>query len=184
MLLDELSYELPESLIAAHPVEDRSSARLMVVVRETGEFIHSDFASLGQFLSRGDLLVLNDSRVIPARLEGRKESGGRVEVLLVEPFGHDQRCWIALVDGSKKPRLGGRILFAGETSATVVGDLGLGRFGLEFDCRRPFAEVLETLGEAPLPNYIARARAVNHEDRELYQTVYSKTPGRRRGRSG
>jgi S-adenosylmethionine:tRNA ribosyltransferase-isomerase len=177
MLLEELSYELPESLIAAYPVDDRSSARLLVVDREAGELIHSDFASLGRFLSAGDLLVLNDSRVIPARLEGRKESGGRVAVLLVEAFDPQKRCWIALVDGSKKPRLGSRIDFTDEISATVVGDLGLGRFGLEFNCKAPFGEVLETLGDTPLPGYIHRTRPVNRADRELYQTVYSKTPG-------
>lgn len=177
MLLEELSYELPESLIAAYPVEDRSSARLMVVDRKTGRVSHSTFASLGHFVTTGDLLVLNNSRVIPARLEGRKETGGRVTVLLVEPFGDNQGCWIALVDSSKKPRLGSRIEFAGEISATVVGELGLGRFGLEFDDAGRFAEVLECLGETPLPNYINRVRRAFAGDRELYQTVYSKNAG-------
>lgn len=177
MLLEELSYELPESLIAAHPVEDRTSARLLVIDRASGEIVHTDFASLGKFLSPGDVVVLNDSRVIPARLEGRKETGGRASVLLIEPFGADQRSWIALVDGSKKPRLGSRISFAGDISATVAGDLGLGRYGLEFDCEEPFAEMLERLGETPLPGYIQRARVPHERDRELYQTVYSRVPG-------
>ena len=85
MLLEELAYDLPEALISAYPAADRVSARLMVVERATGTITHSTFASLGEFLWPGDLLVLNDSRVIPARLEGRKDSGGRAEVLLVEP---------------------------------------------------------------------------------------------------
>jgi len=177
MRLEELSYELPEALIAAYPVEDRSSARLMVVDRKTTRVTHTDFASLSQYFTAGDLLVLNNSRVIPARLEGRKESGGRATVLLVEPFGDDQSRWIALVDSSKKPRLGSRIEFAEEISATIVGELGLGRFGLEFAYAGPFAKVLECLGETPLPNYINRVRPVFEGDRELYQTVYSKNPG-------
>ena len=134
MLLKELSYELPEALIAAHPVDDRSSARLLVVDRKSGGLIHSDFASLGQFLTAGDLLVLNNSRVIPARLNGRKESGGRATVLLVEAFGDDERCWIALVDGLKNPRLGSRIEFAEGISATVVG----GFLPLPIDLLTPF----------------------------------------------
>ena len=177
MLLEELAYELPDGLIAAYPVDDRSSARLMVVDRDADRVSHSDFASLGQFLAAGDLLVLNNSRVIPARLRGRKESGGRATVLLVEPFGDDERCWIALVDGSKKPRLSSRIEFAKGISAIVVGDLGLGRFGLEFDCQQPVSEVIHSLGETPLPSYISRTRAAVEADRELYQTVYSKSPG-------
>ena len=98
MLLEELAYDLPESLISAYPAKDRASARLLVLDRRSGAITHSGFASLGEFLSPGDLLVLNDSKVIPARLEGRKESGGRATVLLVEPFdvaasGFGWRWW-------------------------------------------------------------------------------------------
>ncbi len=177
MLLEELAYDLPESLIPAYPAADRVSAKLMVVERRSGTIIHSTFASLGEFLSPGDLLVLNDSRVIPARLEGRKESGGRAEVLLVEPFDTEEGLWLALVDASKKPRVGGRIEFSMGVTATVLGDLGAGRYGLRFEPPERFREVLGELGTAPLPHYIQRVRPVEESDRDSYQTVYAATPG-------
>ena len=177
MLLEELAYDLPESLISAYPAEDRVSARLMVVERGSGTITHSRFASLGEFLSPGDLLVLNNSKVIPARLEGRKESGGRATVLLVEPFDVQRGLWLALVDASKKPRLGGRIVFSGEITATVLGDLGSGRYGLRFEPAERFREVLDTLGAPPLPHYIERVRDVEESDRASYQTVYASMPG-------
>ena len=177
MLLEELAYDLPESLISAYPAEDRLSARLMVVERRSGSITHSRFASLGEFLSPGDLLVLNNSKVIPARLEGRKESGGRATVLLVEPFDVQRGLWLALVDASKKPRLGGRIVFSGEITATVLGELGSGRYGLRFEPAERFREVLDTLGAPPLPHYIERVREVEESDRDSYQTVYASMPG-------
>ena len=177
MLLEELAYDLPESLISAYPAEDRVSARLMVVERGSGTITHSRFASLGEFLSPGDLLVLNNSKVIPARLEGRKESGGRATVLLVEPFDVQRGLWLALVDASKKPRLGGRIVFSGEITATVLGELGSGRYGLRFEPAERFREVLDTLGAPPLPHYIERVREVEESDRDSYQTVYASMPG-------
>ncbi len=177
MLLEELAYELPESLISAYPAQDRVSARLMVVDRRSDAIIHSGFASLGEFLCPGDLLVLNDSRVIPARLEGRKESGGRVTVLLVEPFDASRGLWLALVDASRKPRVGGRILFSGAITATVLGDLGSGRYGLGFEPPGRFRHALDEIGTAPLPHYIQRLRRVRESDQESYQTVYATTPG-------
>ncbi|MDE0355162.1 MAG: tRNA preQ1(34) S-adenosylmethionine ribosyltransferase-isomerase QueA [Deltaproteobacteria bacterium] len=177
MLLEELAYDLPEALVSAYPAADRVSARLMVVERATGTITHSTFASLGEFLWPGDLLVLNDSRVIPARLEGRKDSGGRAEVLLVEPFDTEAGLWLALVDASKRPRVGGRIEFSMGVAATVLGDLGAGRYGLRFEPAGRFREVLDELGTAPLPHYIQRVRRVEESDRESYQTVYAATPG-------
>ncbi len=177
MLLEELAYDLPEALISAYPAADRVSARLMVVERASGTITHSGFASLGEFLSPGDLLVLNDSKVIPARLEGRKDSGGRAEVLLVEPFDAERGLWLALVDASKKPRVGGRIEFSMGVAATVLGDLGAGRYGLGFEPPGRFQEVLGELGTPPLPHYIQRVRGVEEGDRDSYQTVYAATPG-------
>ena len=177
MLLEELAYDLPERLISAYPVEDRVSARLMVVERRSGAITHSRFASLGEFLSPGDLLVLNNSRVIPARLEGRKESGGRATVLLVEPFDVQQGLWLALVDAARKPRVGGRIVFSKEVTATLLGDVGAGRYGLRFEQPQRFREVLDELGTPPLPHYIQRVRGVEEGDRDSYQTVYASAPG-------
>ena len=177
MLLEELAYDLPESLISAYPAEDRASARLLVLDRRSGVITHSRFACLGDFLAPGDLLVLNNSRVIPARLEGRKESGGRATVLLVEPFDEGRGLWLALVDAAKKPRAGGRILFARGVSATVLGDLGAGRYGLRFEPPARFREALDALGTPPLPHYIERVRGVEESDRDRYQTVYASMPG-------
>src|SRR3972149_5220233 len=99
MELKEFMYELPRSLIAAYPSKEREAARIMIVRRDTGEFFHSDFSSLSEFLHPGELLVLNDTRVLPARLRGRKESGGRVEGVLLEPSPDGPPLWIALVGG-------------------------------------------------------------------------------------
>ena len=177
MLLEELAYDLPEGLISAYPVADRVSARLMVVERASGTITHSTFASLGDFLSPGDLLVLNNSRVLPARLEGRKESGGKATVLLVEPFDVGRGLWLALVDASRKPRVGGRLVFSEEIRATVLGDLGAGRYGLGFEPPGRFRDVLDEMGTVPLPHYIQRVRRVEDGDRDSYQTVYASTPG-------
>jgi S-adenosylmethionine:tRNA ribosyltransferase-isomerase len=177
MDLKEFMYELPRSLIAATPASDRASARLMVVDRESGEIRHSDFASLGGFLGAGDALVLNDTRVFPARLRGRKESGGEVELLLIEPFPHWPNLWIALVDAAKRPQAGSRIFLSPEVSAEIIGDMGRGRYGVKFHHHGDFAELLEKLGEPPIPPYVERERPVAALDWERYQTVYARSPG-------
>ena len=177
MLLEELAYELPEGLVSAYPAADRTSARLMVVDRRSGDIAHSRFASLGEFLAPGDLLALNDSRVIPARLQGRKESGGRAAVLLVEPFDVERGLWLALAEASGRLRAGARIVFSPELSATVVGELGQGRYGLRFEPPGGFLERLEEIGAPPLPGYIRRVREVEEGDRDRYQTVYASAPG-------
>lgn len=183
MELDAISYELPEGLIAAFPSEEREASRLMVIDRNTGQITHSRFSCLGRFLESGDLLVLNDSRVIPARLNGRKDTGGAAEVLLMEPFGERDHCWIALIDSSKKPGVGTRIIFTPDFSALVVGELGRGRYGLEFfGTNGKPAEVrpvLEEIGEVPLPAYVYRARSKGRasEDGDRYQTVYASSAG-------
>ena len=177
MELKEFMYELPRSLIAAYPSKEREEARFMIVRRDTGEFFHSDFSSLSEFLRPGELLVLNDTRVLPARLRGKKESGGRVEVLLLEPSPDGPHLWIALVDGGKKPHLGGRIFFADGFSAKVIGEMGKGRYGLMFQHEGDFMDHLIKLGEPPLPPYVHRTRNVDACDWERYQTVYAASPG-------
>jgi S-adenosylmethionine:tRNA ribosyltransferase-isomerase len=177
MDLNQFVYDLPESLIAAYPSRERQASRLMVLKRTTGEIIHSVFSELKNFLAPGDLLVLNDAKVFPARLKGLKESGGKVEVLLVERFPAERTFWIALVDAAKKPAVGSRLLFSKDLAAQVIGDMGGGRFGLEFEHSGEFAEQLEALGEPPLPPYVRRRRAAATLDRERYQTVYAANPG-------
>jgi|ERR1051325_1542948 S-adenosylmethionine:tRNA ribosyltransferase-isomerase len=178
MNLEQFDYELPESLIAAYPSRAREAARLLVVRRQTGEILHGLFADLGEFLDAGDILVLNDTKVFPARLRGTKASGGQVEVLLIERFVEAERnLWIALVDAGKKPPLGSFLTFGADLKAEVIGDLGRGRFGLEFDPGDDFNVRLEALGEPPLPPYVRRGREAEALDRDRYQTVYAAHPG-------
>jgi S-adenosylmethionine:tRNA ribosyltransferase-isomerase len=178
MDLKEFDYDLPPSLIAALPAREREGSRLLVLRRRSGEIRHSTFSELGQFLDPGDLLVLNDTKVFPARLCGTKASGGRVEVLLIEPFPAAGRSlWIALVDAAKKPPLGSWLRFSDALKAEVIGDLGAGRFGLEFHHSGDFSATLEALGEPPLPPYVRRQRAASALDRDRYQTVYAAHPG-------
>ncbi|OGQ74285.1 MAG: tRNA preQ1(34) S-adenosylmethionine ribosyltransferase-isomerase QueA [Deltaproteobacteria bacterium RIFCSPLOWO2_12_FULL_57_22] len=177
MELKEFMYELPQSLIAAYPTRDRAAARLLVVELGSGELRHLSFSDLGNFLQPGDVLVLNDTRVFPARLRGRKESGGKAEVLLLEPFDERRSLWMALVEAANSPRVGGRIFFADGFFAEVVGDLGKGQYGLRFHYQGDFMEWLETQGEPPLPQYIQRTRAVASTDWERYQTVYASHRG-------
>jgi S-adenosylmethionine:tRNA ribosyltransferase-isomerase len=173
----EFLYDLPPSLIAANPVPERSDSRLMVIDRRCGSISHQSFSDLVSILRAGDLLVLNDTRVLPARFKGTKETGGAVEVLLVEPFPNFPELWIALVDSSKKTLPGSRITFSRTVSAEVIGDMGKGRCGLKFRYPGEFADVLAQLGETPLPPYIERRRELKSIDRERYQTVYARNPG-------
>lgn len=178
MDLSEFDYQLPEELIAAYPSGERTASRLLVMRRASGEIIHSVFAEIGQFLDPGDLLVLNDTKVFPARLLGVKDSGGKVEVLLVERFPDPGRSlWIAMVDAAKKPQVGSMLSFGPAMSAEVIGDLGRGRFGLEFHHEGAFDAQLDALGEPPLPPYVRRTRDSASLDRERYQTVYAAKRG-------
>jgi S-adenosylmethionine:tRNA ribosyltransferase-isomerase len=168
---DEFDYDLPPELIAQTPLEPRDASRLMVVDRAGGDIIHRRFRDLLDYLRPGDVLVANDSRVIPARLLGRKATGGRVEVLLLKRLG--ERRWEALV-GGKRVRAGTELHIARaevQVTARVVGELSEGRRILEFD--RPIMPLLAELGETPLPPYIHEPLA----DAERYQTVFSRVEG-------
>lgn len=177
MELDEFFYELPRELVAAHPAARRDSARLMVVDRRREEFFHTTFSEIGEFLRAGDVVVLNDTRVLPARLRGTKESGGKAEALLLEAFPDSPRHWIALIRSAKPPAVGSRIRFAGGVSVEVIGEMGRGRYGLRFHAQEDFPASLERIGEPPLPPYVAKARGLEPGDRERYQTVYARHPG-------
>jgi S-adenosylmethionine:tRNA ribosyltransferase-isomerase len=178
MNLEEFNYELPSSLIAAAPSGARDESRLLVVRRQSGAIVHSVFSELGEFLDRGDLLVLNDTKVFPARLRGSKTTGGRVEALLLERFTEARRTlWIALLDAAKKPAVGSWLSFGEELRAEVIGDLGGGRYGLEFHHDGDFDAMVERLGEPPLPPYVRRRRPTEFLDRERYQTVYAAHTG-------
>lgn len=178
MNLREFNYDLPPSLIAAVPSAARHDSRLLLLRRRTGEIVHAVFSELGEFLDRGDLLVLNDTKVFPARLRGVKATGGRIEALLLERFTQDCRTlWIALLDAAKKPVVGSWLDFGATLRAEVIGDLGGGRFGLEFHHAGDFEDVLDQVGEPPLPPYVRRQRAAEGFDRDRYQTVYAARAG-------
>jgi S-adenosylmethionine:tRNA ribosyltransferase-isomerase len=175
MKASDFDYSLPEELIAQEPVEPRDASRLLVLPA-AGAPRHGAFADLPDLLAPGDLLVFNDTKVIPARLIGRKESGGRVELLLVEPLGEELgRRWRAMGQASKPIRPGAALAFGGLT-ARVEGVLGGGFYEVVLD--REGAELeaaLERAGRVPLPPYIRREPTAS--DRARYQTVWARAPG-------
>ena len=170
MKIGDLVYELPAELIAQEPVAERSAARLLVL--DGDRLAHARVAELPAWLRPGDLLVLNDTRVIPARVRGRRPSGGRLELLLCDPLGDD--VWEALVRGG--PRVGERVLFA-QGRGEWLADLGDGRWRVRLDVGMPVLAWLDALGEVPLPPYIRRADGPTASDRERYQTTFAGAPG-------
>jgi S-adenosylmethionine:tRNA ribosyltransferase-isomerase len=173
MRKSELHYDLPSELIAQQPLAERSASRMLVLDGATGALRDQWFRDLPGLLRPGDLLVFNDTRVIPARVYGRKISGGRLEIL-VERVVDDYRLW-AHLRASKAPKAGSGLILEGEHCCTVTGrydDL----FCLEFDRNGPpISDILAEVGHMPLPPYIERAdKAV---DRERYQTVFGTAPG-------
>lgn len=173
MRLADLVYELPPELIAQAPAAERTAARLLVVDRATGALAHRTVADLAALLRPGDLVVVNDTRVIPARVHGRRPTGGRLELLFVRPRD-DERTWEVLVRGG--PRAGERVHLP-DATATWLAPLGEGRWTLALDTTEPVLAWLERAGEVPLPPYIARPGGPNAADRERYQTTYARVPG-------
>lgn len=172
MQLSDFYFDLPEELIAAYPLEQRSSSRLLCLDGNSGELQHLIFSDLVELVEPGDLLVFNDTRVIPARLHGQKESGGKVE-LLVERVTADKRALVHL-RASRTPKEGAQLIFEGGIKARVLGRQD-GLFDLEFDISDTLIEALEQHGHMPLPPYIKRED--QQSDRERYQTVYNRKPG-------
>ena len=173
MDVKEFDYYLPEELIAQHPLEERDSSRLMVLDKETGCIEHKTFHDIIDYLNFGDTLVLNNTRVMPARLIGEKEkSGGKIEFLLLKRVEGDK--WECLAKPGKSAREGRRFTFGdGKLKAEVVEVKEDGNRIVEFHYDGIFEEVLDSLGEMPLPPYIHEKL----EDKERYQTVYSKEEG-------
>ncbi len=165
-------YDLPEELIAQTPLAQRDSSRLLVMNRKSGDLQHRHFYDILEYFQPGDCLVMNNSRVLPARLLGRRPTGGAVEVLLLRDLG-DKR-WECLVKPGKKMQLGHQVIFGnGELTGTVVEVMDTGNRVVEFQYEGIFLEVLEALGKMPLPPYIREEL----QDQERYQTVYSKEIG-------
>ena len=173
MKTSDFFYDLPEELIAQDPLEDRTASRLLVLNRETGAVEHKIFSDVIDYLNEGDCLVINNTRVIPARLIGEKEgTGGKVEVLLLKRRAND--VWETLVKPGKKLRPGARVTFVdGRLKAEILEIAEEGNRLVRFYYEGIFEEILDSLGEMPLPPYITHKL----EDKEMYQTVYAKYDG-------
>ena len=173
MKTSDFYYDLPEELIAQDPLVDRTASRLLVLNRETGTVGHKIFSDVIDYLNEGDCLVINNTRVIPARLIGEKEgTGGKVEVLLLKRRAND--VWETLVKPGKKLRPGARVTFGdGRLKAEILEIAEEGNRLVRFYYEGIFEEILDSLGEMPLPPYITHKL----EDKEMYQTVYAKFDG-------
>lgn len=174
MELKDFEFDLPEALIAQRPLSERDASRLMVLNRSTGETIHTEFCRVGEYLKDGDLLVINDTKVLPARLLGTKATGGHVEVLLVERLAGDgKELWRCLIKNSKSLKSGSTISFDKGERAEIVSaeDDGFWKAGFG----EGFSGRLESIGRVPLPPYIKRE--AEKDDSVRYQTVYAGKAG-------
>ncbi|HTY54659.1 MAG TPA: tRNA preQ1(34) S-adenosylmethionine ribosyltransferase-isomerase QueA [Candidatus Binataceae bacterium] len=175
MRIGDLDYELPPELIAQHPLERRDEARLLVLDRKSGKLEHSRFYKLEQHLRDGDLLVINDTRVFPARLIARKETGGSVELLLVRPIPHPEGAWLALIRAHRALKDGSRLTLPDGSELKLVGYERPGRAIIVSDDARALSAIAERAGTLALPHYIRRSPA--EEDSDAYQTVYAAKTG-------
>lgn len=173
MNVSDFDFYLPEELIAQHPLEKRDSSKLMVLDKKTGEIQHKAFHNIVEYLNEGDTLVLNNTRVMPARLIGEKEgTGGKIEFLLLKRIEGDK--WECLAKPGKKAKIGQKFTFGdGKLTCEVIDIIEEGNRIIEFSYDGIFEQVLDELGEMPLPPYITERL----DDKERYQTVYSKEKG-------
>lgn len=181
MDLADFDYDLPPALIAQEPAARRDASRLLRLGRKDGAIEHRRFADLRTLLPDDCVLVLNDTRVIPARLRGRKPTGGKVELLLVRRVSDAAQTWRVLCKGAGSQQVGDRVSLAGDlwaewVAAPTDGE-GVVRFFSDPESDADFARLLERYGEAPLPPYIKRRPGPDAADRERYQTVYAREPG-------
>ena len=174
MRTEDFNFDLPEELIAQHPLEQRDHSRLLVLDKTSGNITHKRFDDILDYLVPGDVLVINNTRVIPARLFGVKEGGtAHIEVLLLKPVENRPDCWEVLVRPGKRVKVGAKVVFGeGKMTGTVVDDTDTGRI-MQFEYDGIFNEILDELGTMPLPPYI-KAKL---DDQERYQTVYAKERG-------
>ncbi len=181
MKLSNFDFDLPKDLLAEYPAEHRDESRLMVVHRDSGKIEHKMFKDLIDYFDEGDVMVLNNTKVFPARLFGNKEkTGARIEVFLLRELNQEQRLWDVLVDPARKIRIGNKLYFGDDDSlvAEVIDNTTSRGRTLRFlydGSYTEFRKKLRKLGETPLPKYIRRA--VEPEDEERYQTIYAKHEG-------
>ncbi len=175
MQLSDFDYDLPEALIAQQPLADRAASRLLVLDRAADEISHRHFTEIADLLRPGDLLVRNETRVIPARLLGEKPTGGQVEVLLVRQMEGDGLLWRCMTRSSKPVRSGMTLHFAGGITGRVQQEEPDGCRVISFECVGEFFAALEQFGKMPLPPYIKRE--ADRGDQARYQTVFAREPG-------
>lgn len=175
MHLSDFGYDLPADLIAQQPLERRDASRMMVVDRGEGSFSDHEFTEFVDFLKPSDLLVLNDTRVFPARLEGRTETGAAVEIFLVREV--EQDVWEALGKPLRRLKPGRRVIFDEAASCDVAEITNGGRVIVRFEFEGDFYAMLGRVGRTPLPPYIRRDDAGKNQDRERYQTIYARSTG-------
>jgi S-adenosylmethionine:tRNA ribosyltransferase-isomerase len=182
MQLKDFDYSLPRELIAQEPLKERDSSRLMVLNRHEQTIEHSSIRKLPYYIKRGDLLVANNTRVIPARLYGKKQTGGRAEVFLLrflENGGAGAQIWECLINSRRKLKPQTQLYFSPVLQGEVLEAAGGGRWRIKLFCQGSFAAVLNAAGKTPLPPYINRGEHTPSEglDRERYQTVYAARDG-------
>jgi S-adenosylmethionine:tRNA ribosyltransferase-isomerase len=175
MFISEFNYDLPEDLIAQEPLEKREGSRMLVVRRRENSFADEQFCNLPKFVKEGDVVVLNNTKVFPARLFGVTETGGRVEVFLVRET--ENQIWEALARPGKRLKTGKKIIFGANLSAEVLEKSEEGRIYVKFEADGDFEQILDEIGKTPLPPYIKRAGGNFDEDRERYQTVFASERG-------
>lgn len=176
MKTTDFDYDLPESLIAQHPAERRDQARMLCLDRQTGTRVHRSVKDFPNLIRPGDALVLNNTRVIPARTHGHKESGGQVECLFVEPLENTGNEWLVMMKSSRRPKVGSHIRFHGGLSLEILEHRPDGLNRVRASGPDSVLDTLEEIGEPPLPPYIHRDHLAE-DDPERYQTVYAKHPG-------
>jgi S-adenosylmethionine:tRNA ribosyltransferase-isomerase len=180
MKLSKFKFDLPSGLIAKYPLENRDESRLMVVHKDTGKIEHRKFKDIIEYFDEGDVMVVNDTKVFPARLYGNKEkTGAKIEVFLLRELNNEMRLWDVLVDPARKIRVGNKLYFGdGELVAEVIDNTtSRGRtIRFLFDgTNEEFDQVIDQLGETPLPKTIDRG--AEPEDRQRFQTIYAKNTG-------
>jgi len=176
MLISEFDYDLPAELIAQKPLEKREASRMMVVNRQAENFADESFYNFPRFLQKGDVVVLNNTKVFPARLFGTSETGARIEVFLIREI--ENQTWETLARPARRLKTGKKIAFDEKLSARVLEKTEEGRVIVKFESgQEDFEEVLEAIGQTPLPPYIRRDSGTSDADKNRYQTVFAKQRG-------
>ena len=175
MLLSEFDFELPPELIAQEPLDKRDASRMLVLERGNGRVSDNVFSAFPSFLNSGDVLVVNNTKVFPARLYGETESGAKVEIFLVEKEA--ENLWSTLARPGKRLKPGKVVIFGPNLRAEVVAKEATGRVLLRFECKGSFDDAVDELGETPLPPYIKRMPGESESDSRRYQTLYASERG-------